>query len=74
MKQLENKSSEASNKGSDTNSDKESNNYEESDDECTVKKDRSLDSMFVEQIQNLIANAVNWEEGCIRPTCIQSLI
>ena len=51
MKRLEKKSSEASNKGSDEEDfDKESNGAEESDDECKVRKDRSLGSMSVEQI------------------------
>jgi len=53
------KSSEASSKGSGAEySDKESNHSEESDDKRKAKKDHSLGSMFVEQIQNLIANVV----------------
>ena len=64
MKRLEKKSSEASNKDSDEeDSDKESNRAEESDDERKARKDRSLGSMSVEQIQNLIANAVKAQLG-----------
>jgi len=59
VKKLERKSFEVSNKGSGAeDSDKESNHSEESDDERKAKKDRSLGSMSVEHIQNLIANMV----------------
>ena len=59
MKNLEKKSSEASNRGSGADdSDKESNHSEESDNEHRARKDCSLGSMSVEQIQSLIANAV----------------
>ena len=59
MKKLEKKSFEVSSKGSGTeDSNEESNHSEESDDDRKAKKDRSLCSMFVEHIQNLIANAV----------------
>ena len=58
MKRLEKKSFEASNKGSDEeDSNKEPNRDEESDNDCKARKDRSLDSMFVEQIYSLIAYA-----------------
>ena len=51
MRKLEKKSFEASNKGSGTeDSDKESKHSEESDDEHKARKNRSLGSMFVEQI------------------------
>jgi len=51
MKKFENKSSEASNKGSGAeDSDKESNHSEESDNECKAKKDCSLGLMSIEQI------------------------
>jgi len=53
MKRLEKKSSEASTKGSD-----EENSDKESQDERKARKDRSLGSIFVEQIQSLIVNAV----------------
>jgi len=59
MKNLQKKSSEASYKGSDEeDSDKESNHNKEFDDECKEKKDPSLGSMPIEQIQSLIANAI----------------
>jgi len=60
MKRLEKKSSETSNKDSD---EEESNRAEESNDERKARKDRSLGSMSVEQIQNLIANAVKAQLG-----------
>jgi len=64
MKKLKKKSSKASNKCSDAeDSDKESNHSEESDGEYKAKKDRSLGSMSVEQIQRLIANAVKAQLG-----------
>jgi len=64
MKRLEKKSSEASNKDSDEeDSNKESNHTEESDDERKARKDCSLGSMSVEQIQSLIANAVKAQLG-----------
>ena len=64
MKKLEKKSSEASNKGSGAeDSDKESSHSEEYDDERKARKDRSLGSMSVEQIQSLIANAVKAQLG-----------
>jgi len=64
MKLLEKKSSEASNKDSDEEDpDKESNRAEESDDERKVRKDRSLGSMSVEQIQSLIANVIKAQLG-----------
>jgi len=64
MKRLEKKSFEASNKGSNgEDSDKEFNRAEESDDERKGRKDRSLGSMFVEQIQSLIANEVKAQPG-----------
>jgi len=64
MKRLEKKSSEASNKDSDEeDSVKESNRAEESDDERKARKYRSLGSMSIEQIQNLIANAVKAQLG-----------
>jgi len=59
MKNLEKKSSEASNRGSGADdSDKESNHSEESDEERKARKDRTLGSMSVKQIQSLIANVV----------------
>jgi len=64
MKRLEKKSSEASNKGSDEeDSDKESNRAKESDDECKVRKNCSLGSISIEQIQSLIADAVKDQLG-----------
>jgi len=64
MKKLEKKSSEASNKGSNTEDfDKESNHSEESDDEHKAKKDCSLGSMSVELIQSLMTNAVKAHSG-----------
>jgi len=48
-----------SNKGlGSEDSHKESTYGEESDDECKLKKDSSLSSTSVEQIQNLIANVI----------------
>ena len=59
MKKLEKRLFESSSKGSDgEESDKESNRNEDSDDERMKKKESSLASMSVEQIQSLIANAV----------------
>jgi len=58
-KKLEKQSSEVSNKelgGED--SDNESNQSKEFDDECNPKNDSTLNLMSIEQIQNLIANAV----------------
>jgi len=64
MKKLEKKFFEASNKGSSTeDSDKESNHSEESNDEHNARKDRSVGSMSVEQIQSLIADAVKVQLG-----------
>ena len=64
MKKLEKKSSEDSNKGLGAeDSNKESNHIEESDDEHKARKDSSLGSMSVEQIQSLIANAVKTQLG-----------
>jgi len=64
MKRLEKKSSETCNKCSDEeNYDKESNHHEESEDERKGRIDRSLGSMFVEHIQNLIANVVKAQLG-----------
>jgi len=58
------RSSEVSNKGSRSeDSDKESNHNKESDDERKPKSDSSLNSMLVEQIQNLIGNAVKAHLG-----------
>ena len=63
-KKLEKKFSEASNKGSGAeDSDKESHHSEESDNDRKAKKDCSLSSMSVEQIQSLIANAVKAQLG-----------
>jgi len=63
-KRLEKKFSEASNKGSSAeDSDKESHRSEESDNDHKAKKDCSLGSMSVEQIQSLIANAVKAQLG-----------
>jgi len=64
VKKLEKKSFKASNKGLGAeDSDKVSNHSVESDDEHKAKKDRFLGSMYVEQIQNLIANAVKAQLG-----------
>ena len=64
MKKLEKKSSEFSNKGSsDEDTDKESNHDEDSDEERAVKRDSVLGSMSAEQIQSLIANAVEAQLG-----------
>jgi len=51
------------------------NRDEESDDEHKLRNDRSLGSMSVEQIYNLMTNAmkVNWEENPTKHTYIQSL-
>ena len=63
-KRLEKKFSEASNKGSGAeDSDKESHCSEESDNDRKAKKDCSLGSTSVEQIQSLIANAVKAQLG-----------
>ena len=64
MKQLEKKSSKASNKGLGTkDSDKKSSHSKESDDERRATKDRSLASISAEHIQNLIANTVKAHLG-----------
>jgi len=61
---LEKKFSEASNKGlGAADSDKESHHNEESDNDHKAKKDCSLGSMSVENIQSLIANAVKAQLG-----------
>jgi len=58
-KKLKKRSSEASNKGSSSeDSGKESNRSKESDDEPNPKNDSTLNSMSIEQIQNLMADAV----------------
>ena len=58
-KKLEKRPIEASNKCLGVeDSGKESNHNEKFDDEHEAKKDHSFGSMFVEQIQNLITNAV----------------
>jgi len=63
-KRMEKKFSEASNKGSCAkDSDKESRHSEESDNDSKAKKDCSLGSMSVEQIQILIANAIKAQLG-----------
>jgi len=65
-KKLEKRPIEASNKCSSAeDSDKESNHNEQSDDERKGKKDHFLGSTSIEEIQNLIANAVKaqLEEG-----------
>jgi len=64
VKKLENKSFKASNKGLGAeDSDKVSNHNVKFDNERNAKKDRSLCSKYVEQIQNLIANAVKAQLG-----------
>jgi len=64
IKRLEKKFSVASNKGSGAeDSDKESHHSEESNNDRKAKKDCSLGSMSVEQIQSLIANAVKAQLG-----------
>jgi len=64
MKRLEKKFSEASNKGSGAeDSNKESYHSEESDNDRKAKKDYSLGSMSVEQIQSFRANVINAQLG-----------
>ena len=59
IKKLEKKSSETLSKGSGIeDSDKESNQRDESKEKYRAKKDHSLGSMSVEHIQNLITNAI----------------
>ena len=64
MKLLEKKLSKAFNKGSDEEDfDEEYNRDEEFNDKRKARNDRSLGSMFVKQIQSLIANAVKAQLG-----------
>ena len=64
MKKLEKRLFKSSSKGSDgEESDKESNRSKDSDDEHMKKKESSLCSMSIEQIQSLIANAVKAQLG-----------
>jgi len=64
LKKLEKKSSEASNQGSSIeDSDKESNHNVEYDNERRARKDHSLGSISVEQIQSLTVNAVKAQLG-----------
>ena len=59
MKRLKKKSSKASDKGSnEEDSNKESNHDKEFENDRKARKDCSLGSMYVEQIQSLIANVV----------------
>ena len=59
MKKLEKRLFESSTKGSDSEeSDMESNRSEDSNDKHIKKKESSVGSMSIEQIQSLIANTV----------------
>jgi len=64
MKKLEKRPLETFNKGSDgQESQKESIHSEDSDDDCTKRKESSLGSVSIEQIQSLIVYVVKAQSG-----------